>query len=100
MARQPRLDLAQIPQHIVQRGNDRQPRFFNDIDHVRYLHELREIALRERCAVHALGPDRFRLAIEAKLSRARDPPRLVVRISQPRLTKVHSAPCCGHIFFY
>ena len=53
MPRQPRLDVAYIPQHVVQRGNDRQPCFFNDIDRVRYLQELREIALRERCSVHA-----------------------------------------------
>lgn len=53
MPRQPRLDLAHIPQHIVQRGNDRQPCFFTDIDRVRYLQVLREIALREKCAVHA-----------------------------------------------
>jgi putative transposase len=53
MPRQPRLDLAHIPQHVVQRGNDRQPCFFNDIDRVRYLQELREIALREHCSVHA-----------------------------------------------
>ena len=53
MPRQPRLDLAGVPQHIVQRGNDRQPCFFSDADHHRYLGELREIVLREGCAVHA-----------------------------------------------
>jgi REP element-mobilizing transposase RayT len=53
MPRQPRLDLAGVPQHIVQRGNDRQPCFFQDIDHVRYLDELREICQRDSCAVHA-----------------------------------------------
>ena len=53
MPRQPRLDLANIPQHIVQRGNDRQPCFFSDVDYVRYLGDLREIVLREGCAVHA-----------------------------------------------
>jgi putative transposase len=53
MPRLPRLDLAGLPQHIVQRGNDRRPCFFQDIDHLRYLDELREICLRESCAVHA-----------------------------------------------
>ena len=53
MPRQPRLDLANIPQHVVQHGNDRQPCFFTDMDRVRYLQELREIALREGCGVHA-----------------------------------------------
>jgi putative transposase len=53
MPRQPRLDLANIPQHVVQRGNDRQPCFFTDVDRVRYLQDLREIAIREGCNVHA-----------------------------------------------
>lgn len=53
MPRKPRLDLPGIPQHIVQRGNDRQPCFFTDIDRIRYLDELREITLQEQCAVHA-----------------------------------------------
>ena len=53
MPRQPRLDIAGIPQHIVQRGNDRQPCFFEPGDYQRYLDELREISLKEGCAVHA-----------------------------------------------
>jgi len=53
MPRRPRLDLPGIPQHVVQRGNDRQPCFFTDADRLRYLHDLREIALREACLVHA-----------------------------------------------
>jgi len=53
MPRLPRVDLAGIPQHIVQRGNDRRPCFFTDIDRIRYLDELREITLREGCAIHA-----------------------------------------------
>lgn len=53
MPRQPRLDLARVPQHVVQHGNDRQPCFFQDIDRIRYLDELRETCLREGCAVHA-----------------------------------------------
>lgn len=53
MPRQPRLDLPGIPQHVIQRGNDRQPCFFDQIDYVRYSDELREIATREGCAIHA-----------------------------------------------
>lgn len=53
MPRQPRLDLPGVPQHVVQRGNDRQPCFFAEIDCVRYLDELRQIVRREGCAVHA-----------------------------------------------
>jgi putative transposase len=53
MPRQPRLDLAGIPQHVVQRGNDRQPCFFADIDRVRYLDDLYVIAREAGCAIHA-----------------------------------------------
>lgn len=53
MPRQPRLDLPNIPQHVVQRGNDRQPCFFADEDYIRYLSELREISRREGCRIHA-----------------------------------------------
>ena len=53
MPRQPRMDLPGVPQHIVQRGNDRQPTFFADADRVRYLTDLNEIALRVGCHVHA-----------------------------------------------
>lgn len=53
MPRLPRLDLPGIAQHVIQRGNDRQPCFFTPDDYRRYLHDLNEIALREECAVHA-----------------------------------------------
>jgi len=53
MPRQPRIDLPDVPQHIVQRGNDRQPCFFTEEDYLRYLTELREIARREGCSIHA-----------------------------------------------
>jgi putative transposase len=53
MPRQPRIDLPHIPQHVVQRGNDRRPCFFQAIDHLRYLDELRDCSRRVGCAVHA-----------------------------------------------
>lgn len=53
MARKPRIDMPGIAQHVIQRGNDRQPCFFRDIDRVRYLQDLREITLTSSCNVHA-----------------------------------------------
>ncbi|HET9819179.1 MAG TPA: transposase [Rhodanobacteraceae bacterium] len=53
MPRSNRLDLPGIAQHVIQRGNDRRPCFFAEIDHTRYLQDLREIARREGCVVHA-----------------------------------------------
>ena len=49
----PRLDLPRMAQHVIQRGNDRQPCFFREIDYLRYLQDLREAALRYECRVHA-----------------------------------------------
>lgn len=53
MPRQPRPDLADVPQHVVQRGNDRQPCFYVADDYRRYLAGLRESAIRYGCLVHA-----------------------------------------------
>jgi putative transposase len=53
MARLPRPDLAGIPQHVVQRGNNRLPCFLDDEDRLRYLQGLREGLLRYGCSLHA-----------------------------------------------
>ena len=53
MPRLARLDLADIPQHIVQRGHDRLPCFAAEEDYARYLMELRAAALKQGCAIHA-----------------------------------------------
>lgn len=53
MARQPRLDLPNIPQHVVQRGNNRLPCFLDDSDRLRYLQLLREALLYTNCKLHA-----------------------------------------------
>jgi putative transposase len=53
MPRPNRPDVPGVPQHVIQRGNDRQPCFFTESDNLRYHNDLREVALREGCAVHA-----------------------------------------------
>lgn len=53
VSRQPRLDLPHVAQHIVQRGNDRQPCFFDDADYRRYLIDLLDAAQRFGVAIHA-----------------------------------------------
>ena len=52
MARQPRLDLPGIPQHIVQRGNNRLPCFLDIVDRNRYLQLLGEALLATDCQLH------------------------------------------------
>jgi REP element-mobilizing transposase RayT len=53
MARLPRFDLAGVPQHVVQRGNNRLPCFLDDEDRQRYLQCLRQVLLRCGCRLHA-----------------------------------------------
>jgi putative transposase len=53
MPRKPRFFLADVPTHVVQRGNNRQPTFFDDNDRRVYLKWLAEAMERWNCAVHA-----------------------------------------------
>jgi putative transposase len=53
MPRRPRYEITDIPQHVVQRGNNRQATFFRAEDYRQYLDWLREAAAREGCEVHA-----------------------------------------------
>jgi putative transposase len=53
MPRQPRYFLPGIPQHVVQRGVDRQPVFFDKGDYDLYLRTLHEAATKNACLVHA-----------------------------------------------
>lgn len=53
MSRLPRPDLAGISQHVVQRGNNRMPCFFDDADRQDYLRILLLSAKRHGCAIHA-----------------------------------------------
>lgn len=53
VARRPRIDLAGITQHVIQRGNDPQPCFKATGDYLLYLNELGDAAQRFECAIHA-----------------------------------------------
>jgi putative transposase len=53
MPRRPRIKLAGMPQHLVQRGVNREPCFFAEEDYHCYLHWLKEAAGEWRCAIHA-----------------------------------------------
>jgi putative transposase len=53
MARLPRLNLPGIPQHLVQRGNNRQVSFFSEQDYTVYLDKLKEYGKKYKVAVHA-----------------------------------------------
>jgi putative transposase len=53
MARKPRLDLVGVPQHIIQRGNNRDICFVANDDYAAYAHWLQEGSQKYDVAVHA-----------------------------------------------
>lgn len=53
MPRQRRLDLLGIPQHVIQRGNNRQPCFLREQNYRCYLSQLGEAALAQGCRINA-----------------------------------------------
>jgi len=53
MPRAPRLELPDVPLHVVHRGNNRAACFFNEVDRRFYLKCLASAALARGCAIHA-----------------------------------------------
>jgi putative transposase len=53
MPRKPRFNLVGIPQHVIQRGNNREPCFYAEEDYWRYLDDLQESAVKFDCRIHA-----------------------------------------------
>jgi putative transposase len=53
MSRKPRFILPGIPQHVIQRGNNREPCFYAEQDYWRYWHDLKEAATHNQAAIHA-----------------------------------------------
>ena len=53
MPRRPCLNIAGIPWHINQRGNNRTACFYADEDYLYCLKALSEQAEKYRCAIHA-----------------------------------------------
>jgi putative transposase len=53
MSRKPRFQLVGVPQHVIQRGNNREPCFHGAEDCQRYLADLQDAASRNQCRLHA-----------------------------------------------
>ncbi|RDH83870.1 MAG: transposase [endosymbiont of Galathealinum brachiosum] len=53
MARKKRFNLIGIPQHVIQRGNNREPCFYQRDDYSRYLNILEKTAVKFDCKIHA-----------------------------------------------
>ncbi|MEJ2652255.1 MAG: transposase [Gammaproteobacteria bacterium] len=53
MPRKPRFNLVDVPQHVIQRGNNREPCIYTEADYRRYLDDLQESAVKFNCRIHA-----------------------------------------------
>lgn len=53
MARLPRLFIKNCPQHLIQRGSNRQAIFFSDADSTVYLAKLKDFSEQYEVNVHA-----------------------------------------------
>jgi putative transposase len=51
--RRPRIILPNIPQHLIERGNNRQACYYTDEDYLIYLEWLKECAGKTDCKIHA-----------------------------------------------
>jgi len=69
MPRKPRLQVAGLPVHIIQRGNNRQACFFAEEDYRFFLDHLGKLAKRFRCSLHAyvLMTNHFHLLLSSDL---------------------------------
>ena len=53
MPRKPRFNLIGNPQHVIQRGNNREPCFYAEADYQCYLDNLQVVAKKHHCLIHA-----------------------------------------------
>jgi putative transposase len=53
MVRLSRLSIAGCPQHIIQRGNNRQACFFTEQDYTVYLDKLKDSATKHNVSIYA-----------------------------------------------
>ncbi len=53
MARQPRFVLTGHPQHVIIRGNNRDPIFYTEADYRFYLEKLNQACTKYECEIHA-----------------------------------------------
>ena len=72
MPRKPRFFLPDVPNHVVQRGRNREPVFFESSDYYFYLEKLREALHKYEAELHAyvLMTNHVHLLISAKDAKA------------------------------
>ena len=53
MARLPRFNIVGLAQHVIIRGNNREPIFYSDEDYLFYLEKLQQACVKHECELHA-----------------------------------------------
>ncbi len=53
MSRKTGFVIPGVPQHVIQRGNNREPCFYSEQDYLRYLDNLHESAINNEAVIHA-----------------------------------------------
>lgn len=82
MPRRTRVHLDGVPLHIVQRGHNREPCFFNEDDYDTYLFWLGKAAQETACALHAYVLMTNHVHLLLTPSKAADVPKLVMTLGR------------------
>ena len=91
MPRRPRVALAGVPLHLIQRGHNRDACFFTEEDYALYLDHLAELSARFGCCVHAyvLMPNHVHLLLTP--ARADGASQLMKQLSQRYVQYINRA---------
>jgi putative transposase len=82
MPRRPRIHLAGLPQHIVQRGHNRDACFFGEDDYQAYRHWLGEALKESGCALHAYVLMTNHVHLLLTPPKPQDLPRLIISLGR------------------
>jgi putative transposase len=82
MPRRPRIHLDVVPLHIVQRGHNRGPCFFDEQDRHAYLNWLSDALRREQYALHAYVLMTNHIHLLVTPTRVTAIPRLIIAVGR------------------
>jgi putative transposase len=82
MPRRPRIHLADVPLHSVQRGHNRDACFFSEDDYLAYRHWLGEALKENGCALHAYVLMSNPVHLLLTPAQPQDVPRLIISLGR------------------
>jgi REP element-mobilizing transposase RayT len=95
MLRRPRIHLAGVPLHSVQRGHNRDACFFSEDDYLAYRHWLGEALKENGCALHAYVLMSNPVHLLLTPAQPQDVPRLIISLGAA-LRAVHQQDLSPH----